>query len=352
MRRHSLLLLLPLALGAYPRTAPAQAPRLVFDRLIGCRMCDGPSAFREIQSVYVAGDHVVVTDADEPHVRIFPLVATAGTAVRTLGPEGDGPGELRTPLTAVLHGEGSVTVVDLSQKRITEFGPDDEVVSTGRINAFPAGAGYAVGAGRLLFTITDFKSGLALVRAVGDGQLDTVLTKVPFQDDGVMRFTSPAVRSDGSFAFGEGSEEYLIHLYTPSGKLARSLRREVKRRPRTGEEIAARRDRWSLAGQGRRRADGGGAGPEVEVDPLQPHFGSLSALQFDERGRLWVRTSRASAGRTVFDVFGVDLDYLGEVSVDREVGVYSVRDGWLAGVTEDELGIQGVSVWRVADQGA
>jgi hypothetical protein len=351
MRRRFLLLLLPLAILARPSTASAQAPGLVFDRLISCRMCDGPEAFREIQSVYVADGRVAATDADEPHVRVFPLSRAAGDAVRTLGPEGDGPGELRAPLTAVLHADQSVTVVDVSQKRITEFGSSDEVLSTRRINAFPAGAGYATEARRLLFTITDFKGGLTLVRPVGEARLDTVLARVPFQDDGVMRFVAPAVRSDGAFAFGEGSEEYLIDVYTASGRLERALRRDVERRPRTAEEMAVLRDRVTLAGGGRRRAGSGGAAREIEVDPRQPHFGRLSSLQFDGNDRLWVRTSRAPAGRTVFDVFGADLHYLGEVAVERQLGVYSVRDGWLAGVTEDDLGTPGVAVWRVVEPG-
>lgn len=349
MCRRSLLLLLPLALGVHPRTAPAQVPRLVFEQLVSCTLCDGPKAFREIQSVYVAGEHVAVTDADAPHVRIFALPRVTDGDVRTLGPDGDGPGELRTPLTAILHPDQSVTVVDLSQKRVTEYGPRGEVLSTSRFNAFPAGAGYATDTGRLLLTITDFKGGLTLARFSAGSGLDTVLARVPFQEDGVMRFTSPAVRSDGAFAFGEGGEEYVIRVYEPTGNLTRTLRRQVERRPRTAEEMAALRDRRVMAG-----GDGARARPDGrarEIDPRQPHFSQLDALQFDGRGRLWVRTSRAVAGRTVFDVFGRALEYLGEVGVDRAVGVYSVRDGWLAGVTEDELETPGIAVWRVVEPG-
>ena len=75
----------------------------------------------------------------------------------------------------------------------------------------------------------------------------------------------------------------------------------------------------------------------------------LHGTGFDRRGRLWVRTSRAVPGRTVFDVFDLDLQYLGEVGTDRSVGVYSVRDGWLAGVTTGEFDIARIGVWRVVN---
>lgn len=352
MRRHRAPTLLFFLLALRPVPASAQVPDLVFERTIGCDMCDGPEQFREIQSLFVEGRRVVATDGDAPHVRVFPLDATAGGAVRSYGPEGDGPGELRTPLTAILGRTGTITVVDLRQKRVTEFDSAGEVTATLPFNAFPAGAGYARDVERLLLTVTDFKGGQALVRLQGTG-LDTVLAQVPFEDDGVMRLTSPAVRDDGAFAFGEGSEEYLVHVYGPDGRLRHTLRRDVERRPRTAEEIeeiAAARSRRMMASGARRRASEGGAGRGApEIDPVQPHFQHFSALQFDGRERLWVRTSRALPGRTIFDVFGADLQYLGEVGVDRPVAIYSVRDGWLVGVTPGELDIPRIGVWRVVD---
>lgn len=349
MRPHLAITLVLFPLAAGPQGAAAQVPDLVFDRTVGCDMCDGPEGFREIQSLFVEDGRVVATDADAPHVRVFPLSDAAGPTVRSYGPEGDGPGEFRTPLTAILHRDDAVTVVDLSQKRVTEFDPSGEVAATRSFNAFPAGAGYARDVERLLLTLTDFQGGLALVRLQGTG-FDTVLARVPFQTDGVMRFTSPAVRDDGAFAFGDGSETYVIQVYGPDGELHRTVRRDVERRPRTAAEIAALRDRLVMAGgPGRRQAEGGTGRDGPEIDALQPHFQPLSALQFDERGRLWVRTSRALPPRTAFDVFDPDLQYLGEVDVDRPVGVYSVRDGWLAGVTTGELDIPRIGIWRVVD---
>lgn len=349
MRRFIALAFAPFFVAVGPDSLVAQVPTLVFERTIGCQLCDGPERFREIQSLFIEGDRVVATDGDAPHLRVFPLAVAPDSVARTYGPEGDGPGELRTPLTAFLHEDGALTVIDLGQKRVTTFDAAGEVSATRPFNAFPAGAGYARDVDEILVTVTDFRGGLSLVRLRGTG-LDTVLARVPFQDGEGMRFTSPAVRDDGAFAFGEGSEEYLVHFYGPAGDLRASVRRDLDRRPRTAEEIAALRDRRMMAGgSGRRRAEGGVGGDAPEIDPLQPHFRQLRALQFDERGRLWVRTSRGLPGRTIFDVFGADLRYVGEVSIDRSIGIYSVRGGWLAGVTADELDIPGIGVWRVLD---
>ena len=157
MRRQLVPTLVLSLLAMGPAAAGAQVPDLRFERIIGCDMCDGPERFHEIQSLFIEGSRVVATDGDAPHVRVFPLVdGTVSPAVRSYGPEGDGPGELRTPLTAILHQNGAVTVVDLGQKRVTEFDPTGEVAATRPFNAFPAGAGYARDVERLLLTITDF----------------------------------------------------------------------------------------------------------------------------------------------------------------------------------------------------
>lgn len=326
--------------------AAAQAPRLAFDHSIGCDFCEGPELFREIQSITITdGGDIIATDGDAPHVRVF---MSDGSIGQTLGPEGDGPGELRTPLRAFRRADGTLTVVDLSQKRATRFADDGEVLRTGQLMAFPAGGGYAIGADRILLTITDFQGGLALVEMTDDGTIDTVLAEVPYQEGSGMRFISPAVRDDGGYAFGEGEKEYAIRVYGRDGRVEREIRRDVERRPRTREEIQALRDRMMFGGgAGRARAEGGRS--QADVDPLQPHFSSLSALQFDENGRLWVRTSRGPSGSTTFDVFGRDGALLSSPTVEGSVGVYAVRAGWLAGVTQDENDIQRISVWRVED---
>lgn len=326
-----------------PAAVHAQTPRLEFDRTFGCLFCEGPEAFASIQSVTVGEDGtIVVTDAAPPMVRLF----HPDGSISTLGPQGDGPGELRLPLTAIPRVDGGLIVVDLRQKRITYFEDGGEVEKVRPLNAFPAGAGYASGTGRLLLTTTDFRGGLALLEPGAAEGLDTVLARVPFLDSGGMRFVAPAVRDDGGFAFGEGEKLYRINVYGPDAQLERTLSRDLERRRRTPEELEAQRSRRMSSGEGRAAAEGGRPG-EREIDPLQPHFYPLNALRFDDLDRLWVRTARALPGRTTFDVFAAAGDLLGSVIVDAEVGSYAVREGRLVAVVRDENDVQRIGVWRL-----
>lgn len=331
-----------LTLVVAPVTVHAQTPHLEFDRTIGCLLCEGPEAFASVQSVTVGEDGtIVVTDAAPPMVRLF----HRDGSVSTLGPQGDGPGELRLPLTAVPRADGGLIVVDLRQKRITYFDDAGGVEGVRPLNVFPLGAGYASGSGRLLLTTTDFRGGFALLAPGAGESLDTVLARMPFLDSGGVRFGAPAVRDDGGFALGDGEELYRINVYGPDAQLERTLSRDLQRRRRTPEELEAQRSRRMSSGGGRATAEGGRPG-EHETDPLQPHFYSY-ALRFDDLDRLWVRTARAHPGRTTFDVFMAGGDLLGSVTVDAEISFYAVRDGRLVAVVRDEHDVQRIGVWRL-----
>lgn len=324
----------------------AQTPALEFEREIGCAFCDGPELFGAVQGVSLSADGtIVVMDARAPMVRMF---AVDGRSLGTLGREGDGPGELRLPLAAVQRADGGLVVVDLLQKRVTRFEPSGDVEGVASFNAFPAGAGFAEDAGRLVITATDFRGGLSLLALdVTTGGLDTVLARVPFLDGDGMRFIAPAVRRDGGFAFGAGEEEYRIAVYGPDAELEMQIERDVERRPRTREELDAASERRHVASGSRTE----GSRPRaIEVDPRQPHFSNLTALRFDETGRLWVRTSRGPAGSTTFDLFDTRGRYLGETTVAREVGVYAVAGEWLTGLVSDETDIQRIAIWRLVER--
>lgn len=58
-------------------------------------------------------EHFIVADAQEAQIRLYDR---SGRLVRTFGQRGDGPGELRVPVSAVVHGAPpQVTVLDLSR---------------------------------------------------------------------------------------------------------------------------------------------------------------------------------------------------------------------------------------------
>ena len=83
--------------------------------------------------------------------------------------------------------------------------------------------------------------------------------------------------------------------------------------------------------------------------PPERNYFEAGALRFDERGRLWVLFERGAAGHTVLDVFDPAGRYLGEVDVPTEFTEYALGAGLLAAVVPDDLGVERVQLWTIAE---
>jgi hypothetical protein len=156
--------------------------------------------------------------------------------------------------------------------------------------------------------------------------------------------------ASGRLAVGHGAR-YRIAVLARDGRLLRELTREVERVPRTEAEMEALREALRRGPAGA-RADHPEAGASLpEPDPFHLHF-ALDALAWDGRGRLWVRTYRGGPEATVFDLFGPEGDYLGEVEVPARIGAFTLGGGTLAGVMPDhETGVERVGRWRLVEAG-
>lgn len=76
-------------------------------------------------AVFDAQENLYVLDRGNQRVLVFDR---AGRFVREIGKEGDGPGELRTPLSMALASDGTLTVADLAQRRFNLFRRDGTFV--------------------------------------------------------------------------------------------------------------------------------------------------------------------------------------------------------------------------------
>jgi hypothetical protein len=109
------------------------------------------------------------------------------------------------------------------------------------------------------------------------------------------------------------------------------------------------------------RIDGGRSIPKRPLspppDPNRPiadgvqHFGR-GALQFDAKGRLWVKTTRGNFDTpptSVFDVFDATLGYVGEIRVEGTVGdLYHIGEQLFVARMWGEKGTT-VKVWRIRE---
>lgn len=333
---------------APPRATDGQtAPvRLVHTVDIGCALCGGPEEFGVITALAFGDDRLLVADRDEPHIRVFDL---EGRLLGVVGPDGDGPGELRMPIGVASDGPG-MNAVDMRQSRVVRLAPDGSDAGTVRLPSFPLAVGYRPGGGMPLVALANFQDMTASVAVLGpDGEWSTILERV---DEGPPRsrgeapmYFSLARAPEGGFAIGVGVERYVLLYFTADGSLAATVQRDVERLSKTDAEIESERAA-SARFQGRIGGSPESGASLREVDPLRRHF-SLDALRFDGAGRLWVRTDRGRGEQTVFDLFGPDRAYLGEVPIPARVRAFTLGSGLLAGVVLGEYDVGTVRVWRV-----
>jgi hypothetical protein len=350
---------------AASQTAPVSATRVT---TIGCESCGDARELGSVSDIVISGDgELILLDLSEPSVRRF---ARDGRLITASGRKGSGPGEFNFPMRGVLGPDRSLRVLDMRLRRITQFAPDGEVRQTVSIGSFVAASAARRGAGDLLVLLDDFRGNLTLqLWPLGSDTARVVVAKIPnlSQTDGTMRFPSIAMSPGGELALARDVNEYRISRFSPAGAPLGDITRDVERVRRTPEEEARlkalqerTRERVSAEAANRGRAGGGGGGrapapapPRVGTDPsdlaLKPHF-PIDGLRYDDEGRLWILTSRAPAGQTLFDLFGPEGRFLGALTVPATVTRFAVGSGTLVTAGEDDNGVPVVTVWRLTER--
>ena len=82
---------------------------------------DGAESFFSVPRAGVAfgpAGQIVVLDAGNKHVRVF---SESGDFVRTIGREGEGPGEFRLPASLSIDSAGTITVHDFGHRALLHF---------------------------------------------------------------------------------------------------------------------------------------------------------------------------------------------------------------------------------------
>lgn len=329
--------------------------RLAATAMFGCADCAGPLLLSSVRSVaWLDGQRIVVLDGEAPFVRLF---TPDGRLLVAFGAEGSGPGELRLPMAAAAVAPHELEVIDMRLLRVTRYTDDGSVITTRALprSAFPLAAGRDARTSAWVLLTTDFRRATPDVRRLADGADEAVpilegAADFPRDRDGEPTWNAAfAVARDGSFALGEGAFAYRIRRHASDGEPVHEIVRDMPRPRRTAAEMRAQEDRRARHAdrlRAMRAAEGGGPGPLPPVPEERNHF-DMGALAFDDAGRLWVRTTRGGERRTVFDLFGDDGTWLGEVAVDAVVREWALGAGALAGVVESADGVPRVGVWRV-----
>ena len=278
---------------------------------------DDEQIFGLVQHILLDEDgNSYLLDQQLNEIRVFDA---EGDFLRTIGREGEGPGEFRNPQTFFFLPDGRIGVTQMMPARIAVLdregeGGDDLPVPTGD-------GGFAMV--RKVMSAGDHLVMQLTVGSFSEGKMrntnrliaiDTKGNQVALYGESHRDFDVAA----GQMVISMGDEEfarvwtadgngrvyvvndytgYRIEVYGPEGKLERVIEREYEPLAFTKEEDARRRKRWEEQGDQR----------GLEIKPDFPEFkADISNLIARPNGELWVRTSRSSADRHElgsFDVF-------------------------------------------------
>jgi hypothetical protein len=330
---------------------------------------DSPYVFSSIWDVHIDGlGRVYVLDRQANEVRVFD---STGRHVRTLGGEGEGPGEFLGPIALAFTDDWDLWVVDARTQRYTVYDSAGAVKTTHPREQGSWGAFWDVGfddQGRWLepgFIWVDYderRTRRAYVRydlEEGLVRPDTFLAPPDPDESSSFRIIHEAgemfravpfmpefrVRFDGTRGlwFGTG-ESYRLTRQALDGDTLLIVEKEYDPVPVTQAEIDEAMS-WvdELPPQGREQVD------YSRIPAVQPAF---HAFVVDNQGYLWVSstsgTFEGAETRGRLDVFDPTGRFLG--SLVLEFGGFPlprIVDDHLVAVVQDELDVPYVVLYRL-----
>lgn len=280
-----------------------------------------------------ADGNVYLLDTQLCHVVV---VSPGGEVLRTIGREGDGPGEVRRPRDVLVLADGSIGLVELFPARIVKLSPEGEprgTVAIGGSQVPPGGfmaanqclarAGVLLAAGqqilaepagqkRILFLSSLTPTGEEALR-LRESTMLVDFNKLRF----VERELSPpfhlatALGPDGRVFVPESWDGYAIEVIRPDGTLEQVIERDFENRRRTEDELRRIHAVYEASAR---------ESPYKQESVVEPCPPAISALRVDAGGRLWVLHSRSADGQPAgimqsYDIFAPDGRYLEQVAI-------------------------------------
>lgn len=325
---------------------------------------EGPESFTSVSPAAVdvdASGRLYVLDSDAFRVVVFD---SALSVLRTMGGEGEGPGELAGPLGIDVDPEGEVSVFDYRKGGLVRWDAEGEPLAmerpdlpfatstferTDRGFLTPLTERSADPSVRRLVYVRDGDTTTVASRAVeGPGQIQLESCGIGLQ--GIGRVLEPEIE----WAYSEGAGRlavtsgapYRVDVYE-GGKLVRSVRRDVQPREIT-DEMARRQ-----IGEGMQISVGGGAPRTCEAEEViekrgvAPRLQAVDALRFDPSGRLWAVRGHLQDEEPPVDAFGPDGAYLGTLPAGTPVPIAFLPDGRLVAEVTDELDVDRLVIYRI-----
>lgn len=277
-------------------------------------------------------------------------VDPAGEVRRTLGREGDGPGEFRNALSLALLPGRSVGVVERMPSHMVVFGPDGLSRPSVELGDGEGGRSHVqrleIAGDRMLMSMfsTRFNAGKAEIRTLlgcfdlSGKLLHKVLHTFEEQSGGSISISSGedndfsnnwTLGSAGQIVVYRRTSQYLIEVFAPDGTPRQRIRRRYTSVRLPDAEIAAQRE------QRERMRERFGASVEADIEEMARDIDDVVARR---NGEIWVLSSRGvrdcppgSIG--VFDVFDDQGRFVRQTWIEADYSPdddqFLIRDDYL-----------------------
>jgi len=275
-------------------------------------------------------DYVYILDSQLSEVRVFNI---EGEYLRTIGREGEGPGEFRYPTGMLFLPNGKFGVIQ--RNRLVLFDAEGKPAGDFPFQE-PEGKGFF-----RLMSVRPAGDQLAVLYELGYkdkshwstthrlGLFDTAGTQQSVLIEAGTRMDYAGARfvegdwndfdqcwaaSPDGWVFARGSfTEYEIRVWSPDGQLDRIIHRDYPPHRRSGDDIEEIKARWSRRFQWL---------PDLDFE-IEETWAPVHDLYPQADGTLWVRTSRGWRDRgegimAGFDVFDREGSFVQEIMLRGE----------------------------------
>ena len=333
---------------------------------------DGPpeSQLHRVRGVARLGDgRVVVSNQGSSEIRLYDA---SGRWIRSIGGEGDGPGEFRLVRGFQIVPPDTVMVFDDRGPRVTTLTVDGTIVESRTVSS--PGRPYSPPDHRLsprrwldLVASTEIegyqqRTNRYVTWSEDSARVDTILAHagheyliytrhqggkyigrgaivVPFGGQDLTAI------GPGRVALSDG-QAYDIAVADLAGR-ERRVRRVVERRAVPPEEVARFVDGYIARYPKDRQPDVRNRFEQVKPASLMP---THAALSFDAAGNLWVENYRLPGEAQLprmWSVFDPEGRWLGDLTLPHGLRVDEIGEAQIAGVERDSLGVEYVKVYQL-----
>ena len=322
----------------------------------------GPEAFYDVGRGKVDADssgNLYVLDTGAKRVVVFD---SEGRHLRTIGREGEGPGEIAVPLGFSVLPDGTVFVDDLGKGRLVGFAPDGSALDSEE-RVLPGSRRVYWADGLYSSIVTPDSAGMRhrFLTVGGDDTTDLAEFHAPVEDRVVefpscgMSFTgmppifAPAIRWDawrGRAAVRSGTT-YEIDIYD-HGRHVNRVRRAILP-TRTTAELAERELGEAMVvmtPDGERRCD---PSEVVEQRGFEEAMPAVRDLRVDPAGRIWVGRAGPRPEPTQTDILAPDGTYLGTLPASAPYPIGFLPDGRALVAETDDVDVTRLVIYRVVE---